>query len=138
MITAAALAAVVFASCKEKEDPVVILASTNSYMVYPGAKIDYDIVAWSTKSSLESISIVASDEENGRRGVGTIPVGKASYKGNFEFQVPETIAHDELRIDLYFTAADGTGNEATWHLYNFVKKETAPEEGDKEEGKQDE
>ena len=127
------LAAAAFTSCEDDADPVVILVSTQSSDVPPGSKIDYEIVTWSVKGTIESVTVTTSDEERGRRDDGVIPVDKASWKGHYELNIPSEITRDELRIDVYFLSVDSDGAEATYHCYHTIKKAAPPEEEEEEE-----
>ena len=131
------LAAAAITSCKDDADPVVILVSTTSADVPPGSKIDYEIVTWSEKGTIESVTVTTSDEERGRRDDGVVPVGKTSWKGHYELSIPEEIGREELRIDVYFLSVDSNGAEATYHLFHTIKK-PAPEEEEETEESSDE
>lgn len=120
-MTAAALT-----SCKDDADPVVILVTTPSGELLPGSKVDYEIVTWSLKGTVKSVTVTTSDEMRGRREDGVITVGKASWKGHYELSIPEELDRDELRIDVYFLSEDSVGAEATYHYYHTIKKVIPP------------
>lgn len=127
-MTAAALV-----SCKDDADPVVILVSTPSGDLLPGSKVDYEIVTWSIKGTVETVTVTTSDEMRGRREDGVITVGKTSWKGHYELNIPEELDRDELRIDVYFLSEDSLGAEATYHYYHTIKKVIPPQNPPEEE-----
>ena len=126
LAVAVVMTATALTSCKDDADPVVILVTTPSEDLIPGSKVDYEIVTWSLKGTIKTVTVTTSDEMRGRKDDGVITVGKPSWKGHYELNIPEELDRDELRIDVYFLSEDSLGAEATYHYYHTVKKPIPP------------